>query len=98
MMINCGEMIGTSGIYEGGLSTAMERTSEGIFPLNAFKFFFNYVEFTDRELLSILGDTDSGGDCWTSLEIESSFILDSDLYTADCWKYLRNKLKLRGLI
>jgi len=98
MMINCGEMIGTSGIYEGGLSTAMERTSEGIFPLNAFKFFFNYVEFTDRELLSILGDTDSDGDCWTSLEIESSFILDSDLYTADCWKYLRNKLKLRGLI
>jgi len=91
--INCGDMIGTSGVFEGGLSHAMELADDGIVDPERFKFFFNYVQFTDTELEIMLKETDSDGDAWASLEVPSKIILDNDLTRGDAWSYLRNKMK-----
>ena len=73
--IACGEEIGTSGIYEGGIQDAMNLVDQAIVNADKFKFFFNYVEFTDKELEGMLSATDSDGDAWVSLEVPSGFVL-----------------------
>ena len=73
--IACGEEIGTSGIYEGGIRDAMNLVDQAIVNAEKFKFFFNYVEFTDKELEGMLSATDSDGDAWVSLEVPSGFVL-----------------------
>lgn len=72
---NCSEQIGSSGIYEGGIQAALSVTADGEADPEWFKFFFNYVEFTDVELNKILAEVDTEGDAWMSLEVPSSFVL-----------------------
>ena len=91
--INCGEMIGTSGIYEGGLNDAMDLADEGLVDSERFKFFFNYVQFSDEELKNILKEVDTDGDAWASFEVPSRFVLDNDYDRSDAWSYLRNQMK-----
>ena len=73
--ISCGEEIGMSGVYEGGVQDAMDLVDQAVVQSDQFKFFFNYVQFTDRELEGMLSATDSDGDAWASLEVPSSFVL-----------------------
>jgi len=91
--IECGEMIGTSGIYEGGLQTAMDLADDGLIDPEKFKFFFNYVEFTDMELEIMLAAKDSEGDAWFSVEVSPSMIMGSEYSRGEAWKYLRRQLK-----
>jgi len=91
--IECGDMIGTSGIYEGGLQEAMDLADDGLLDPEKFKFFFNYVEFTDKELQLMLDATDSEGDAWFSVEVSPGFILGSEYSRGEAWKYLRRQLK-----
>jgi len=91
--IECGEMIGTSGIYEGGLQAAMDLADDGQVDSEQFKFFFNYVEFTDQELKNMLGATDSEGDAWVSVEVPASIILESDYTRGEAWSYLRRQVR-----
>jgi len=91
--IECGDMIGMSGIYEGGLQTAMDKADDGLLDPEKFKFFFNYVEFTDMELELMLQATDSEGDAWFSVEVSPDMILGSEYSRGDAWKYLRRQLK-----
>ena len=93
IQIECGDMIGTSGIYEGGLQSAMDYANEGLVDPERFKFFFNYVQFSEVELENILKEVDSDGDAWTSLEVPTEFILNNDFDKGDAWSYLRNQLK-----
>lgn len=88
------EEIGTSGMYEGGLASAVE----GNFDVDRFKFFFNYCEFLPSELEKILDeevDPDTG-DAWMSVEVPPETILH-DWDKNDCWKYLRKVVATRFL-
>lgn len=91
--IGNGDMIGTSGIYEGGVHDAMDLIDEGKADSENFKFFFNYVEFSDSELEGMLAASDSDGDAWASLEVPVGIILDKDFGRGDAWSYLRNQIK-----
>lgn len=93
--VDCGDMIGTSGIYEGGLYDAMDLVDEDLVDPELFKFFFNYVEFSDVELETMLSAVDSDGDAWSSMEIPPKMILNSDFDRGECWTILRNKMRKR---
>lgn len=92
--VDCGSMIGASGIYEGGVDDAMDLVDAGVADPERFKFFFNYVEFSDQELEGMLSATDSDGDAWSSMEVPTRIILDSDFSRGDGWSYLRNQMKV----
>lgn len=72
----CSDVIGNSGIYEGGMKAAIELVSEGQADPKWFKFFFNYIEFTEDELNKILGELDDSNDAWMSIQVPPSFILE----------------------
>lgn len=91
--IECGDMIGTSGIYEGGLQAAMDLADDGLVDPEKFKFFFNYVEFTDMELDNMLHAIDSDGDAWFSVEVSPQIILGSEYTRGQAWSYLRRQMK-----
>ena len=85
--IGKGNMIGTSGIYEGGIMEALEAgAKEDVDPLS-FKFFFGFVQFTENELEQMLDDSP-----WLSVEVPPDYVLDIDLDRGDCWRRLRNAL------
>lgn len=71
----------------------MELADAGVVNTERFKFFFNYVQFSDNELQTILNETDTDGDAWASLEVSSKIILDNHYDRGDAWSYLRNQLK-----
>lgn len=77
----------------GGLNDAMELADAGLVDPEKFKFFFNYIQFSDKELKNILRETDSDGDAWASLEVPSRIVLNNDFDRGDAWSYLRNQLK-----
>lgn len=83
-----GEMIGTSGIYQGGLQDALERCGHGDAKAEDFKFFFNFCQFTEIELESMLDS-----DPWVAVEVPSEYILNADWDRGDCWRQLRNSLQ-----
>ncbi len=91
--VKCGDMIGTSGVYEGGLDDAMDLVDSDLLSPELFKFFFNYCEFSDMELKSMLNATDSDGDAWASMEVPPSLILNNDFDRGECWSYLRNQMR-----
>ena len=64
------EMIGSSGIYEGGFESALAGNQDKIDP-EKFKFFFNYMEFTEKELENMLSDPQEDGDAWISVEVSN---------------------------
>uniref|UniRef100_A0A7S2VZZ4 Uncharacterized protein n=1 Tax=Eucampia antarctica TaxID=49252 RepID=A0A7S2VZZ4_9STRA len=91
--------IGDSGIYEGGMQESMDTVDddkEGV-TVDDFKFFFNYMEFTEKELENMLLEEDSEGDAWISMEVSPEVILNSDYNRGSAWSYLRNQAKRRQL-
>ena len=89
-------MIGTSGIYQGGLESALQSSSSpstsNLDP-NRCKFFFHYMEFTEMELENLLNDPQGDGDSWSSIEVPTDVILESDYDRGEAWARLRNKIK-----
>ena len=85
------EMIGTSGVYEGGFEHALEN-GESLDPSKA-KFFFSYMEFTEQELENMLEDPQEDGDAWVSVEVAPEIVLSSDYDRGDAWARLRNAVR-----
>jgi len=96
-LVMCGPMIGTSGIYEGGLASATELVEDDLADPECFKFFFNYVEFTERQMEEMLREVDSEGDAWVSVEAPPNLVLDGDYNRGEAWKYIRNQLTQLGV-
>jgi hypothetical protein len=88
------EMIGTTGIYQGGLDYVL-NAQEPLDP-NKFKFFFNYIEFTEQEIENMLADPQGDGDAWISVEIPPDLVLNSDYCRGDAWARLRNAVRGHG--
>mmetsp|Transcript_13523 Transcript_13523/g.20875 ORF Transcript_13523/g.20875 Transcript_13523/m.20875 type:complete len:255 (+) Transcript_13523:30-794(+) len=94
--VKVGEMIGSSGIYEGGVVSAMEAADAGLASPDQFKFFFNYMQFRENELEDMFqGVVDDDGkiDEWVSLEVPPEFVLNSDLERGEMWSRLRNTIQ-----
>lgn len=89
--VQSGEMIGNSGIYEGGIVSAMESVDAGLIDASRCKFFFNYMQFRELELEDMFAVED--GDAWASLEVPPEYVLDSDLERGEMWSKLRNTVK-----
>lgn len=90
--IQCGEMIGNSGIYEGGIASAMESADVGLVDSKQCKFFFNYMQFRELELDDLFASVEDG-DSWASLEVPSEYVLNSDLERGEMWMKLRGTVK-----
>lgn len=82
--------IGMSGLYQGGWQEALEMCKSGENTEN-FKAFFNYCEFTEKELEDLL-DSVEDGDAWVSLEVPAEFCLNPDFDRGDAWSALRNTI------
>jgi hypothetical protein len=106
------EMIGSSGIYQGGLEYTLANDGKIILPTDdddvgssssqpqpqyvdahQFKFFFNFMEFTEQELENMLEDPQDDGDAWISLEIPPEIILNSQWSRGEAWAKLRNTVR-----
>jgi putative AlgH/UPF0301 family transcriptional regulator len=83
------EMVGTSGIYQGGFEHALSSD----FDSEKAKFFFDYMEFTEQELENMLEDPQGDGDAWVSVEVPSEIVLSCDYARGDCWARLRNAIR-----
>ncbi|KAL3933363.1 MAG: hypothetical protein SGBAC_010432 [Bacillariaceae sp.] len=84
------DMVGTSGIYQGGLEYAVSSSD---FDTKKAKFFFHFLEFTEQELENMLVDSESDGDGWVSVEIPSNMVLSSEYDRGDAWARLRNVVR-----
>ena len=94
--VQAGEMIGNSGIYEGGIVSAMEAADAGRANPDQFKFFFNYMQFREKELDDMFkGVVDDDGklDEWVSLEVPPEYVLDGDIEKGETWSKLRNIIR-----
>lgn len=87
--------IGESGIFQGGWKASLHACANGDAKVEEFKAFFNYCEFTERELEKMLAEGDDEGDAWMSLEVEPEIILDSTWDRGEAWTRLRNAIKQR---
>ena len=85
-------MIGSSGIFEGGIVSAMESVDAGAIESGQCKFFFNHMQFTEMELDDMFAGTEEG-DEWVSLEIPTEYVLDSDYGRGELWYKLRNNIR-----
>eukprot|EP00980_Cylindrotheca_fusiformis_P018646 scaffold6200_cov118-Cylindrotheca_fusiformis.AAC.8 len=85
------EMIGTSGIYEGGFNHVLSASHE--FDVDKAKFFFHYMEFTEQELENMLVDPQEDGDAWVSVEVPPEIVMSCDYDRGDCWARLRNAVR-----
>ena len=90
--IQSAEMIGNSGVYEGGIVSAMEAVDAGLVDASQCKFFFNYMQFRELELDDLFSEVEDG-DAWSSLEIPSEYVLDSNLGRGELWMKLRGTVK-----
>jgi hypothetical protein len=90
--IKSGSMIGSSGIFEGGLVSAMESADAGLIETNRCKFFFNYMQFTQKELDNMFAGAEDG-DTWVSVEIPPDYVLNSDYTRGQLWSKLRNSIR-----
>ena len=84
--------IGSSGIYEGGIVSAMESVDAGLIGKDQCKFFFNYMTFTEKELDNMFAGVEDG-DTWVSLEIPTEYVLNSDYDRGQLWSRLRNSIR-----
>lgn len=82
-------MIGTSGLYEGGIVSAMEAVDAGLIGTDQCKFFFNFMQFTEMELDNMFAGTEDG-DTWVSVEVPKEYILQSG---GNLWSKLRSKTR-----
>jgi putative AlgH/UPF0301 family transcriptional regulator len=85
--------IGTSGIYQGGWDDAVQACANGRANASDFKVFFNYCEFTEAQIESLLQtdyNEESGGDAWCAVEVDNQIILREEFDRGDGWSLLRN--------
>mmetsp|Transcript_19447 Transcript_19447/g.45256 ORF Transcript_19447/g.45256 Transcript_19447/m.45256 type:complete len:281 (-) Transcript_19447:41-883(-) len=92
-----GMMIGDDeevGIHQGGLQQAidlLENSSEDDDNEKyAFKFFFNYCEFTLEELQGMFRNVPANGQGWMSARVPPEVVLSQTWEKGDCWKFVRN--------
>jgi hypothetical protein len=95
-------MIGSSGIYQGGLSYIIDAINKGEkVGYDSIKFFFNYLEFTETQLNLMFHDeleNQPGSiDSWISVEVPSFFILHNDYSRGSAWEILRNHIRSNNL-
>lgn len=82
--------IGCTGIYQGGWDDAIQSCEIGITKPKDYKVFFNYCEFTEEQLESMLLNSDIN-DMWCSVEVmDNSIILNDEWDRSECWSKLRN--------
>jgi len=81
-------MIGTSGVFQGGLQEALQACRTGTASPDDFKFYFNYCEFTEDELNNMMND-----EPWISVEVPTRMVLSCEWDRGECWKQLRNNLR-----
>ena len=86
-------MIGTSGLFEGGIVSAMESVDAGVIDPDLCKFFFNYMQFTEQEVDNMFAGQGDDGDSWVSLEIPPEYVLNSDYNRSELWYRLRNNIR-----
>lgn len=84
------EMVGTSGIYQGGFEHALSSSD---FDTEKAKFFFHYMEFTEQELDNMLEDPQDDGDAWVSVEVPPEIVMSCEYDRGDCWARLRNAVR-----
>lgn len=87
-----GPEIGSSGIYEGGIASAMEAVDAGLIDQSQCKFFFNYMEFSLKQLDEMFGTVEDN-DAWTSVEIPPEMVLSSEYARGQLWAKLRGIVK-----
>ena len=97
LLHNCpdvpGEGIGSSGVWHGGWEAALQACRSGSAQAENFKAFFNYCEFTEKELEKMLDQEDEEtGDGWMSVEVDNKLVLNGDWGKGECWRLLRNAL------
>lgn len=92
------EMIGNSGLYEGGLQEVKSRIESNEIKPDRCKFFFNYIEFRENELQGLKAELDSDGDAWAAMKVPSTFVTDSKYGRGEAWRYLRNHMKQLGYL
>jgi hypothetical protein len=95
-------MIGSSGIYQGGLSYIIDAIHKGEqVGCDSIKFFFNYLEFTETQLNLMFHDEQKNQpgsiDSWISVEVPSFFILHNDYSRGSAWEILRNYIRSNNL-
>lgn len=83
------EMIGNSGIYEGGMNHVLANGYD--MDPSKVKFFFSYMEFTETELEEMLANRAGKNSTeWMSVEVPPEVVLNSDLDKGEAWARLRN--------
>lgn len=87
------EMIGDSGLYEGGLREVISKIEPSGIKTDRSKFFFNYIEFTENEVQQMKEEISSDGDTWASMKVPNTFVTSSKYGRGDAWRYLRNYMK-----
>jgi len=85
-------MIGSSGIFEGGIASAMESADAGEINPTQCKFFFSHMQFTEKELENMFAGAEDE-DEWVSLEIPPEYVLNSEYERGQLWSKLRNKIR-----
>lgn len=85
------EMIGSTGIFEGGLDYA--TSNNYVIDPQKVKFFFSYMEFTEAELEEMLENREDPSTQWTSVEVSPDFVLNSELERGEAWARLRNAVR-----
>jgi putative AlgH/UPF0301 family transcriptional regulator len=85
------EMIGTSGIYQGGMNYAL--SNEYALDSEKVKFFFSYMEFTEKEIEGMLESREDERTAWVSVEAPHELVLSSDWDRGDAWARLRNVIR-----
>ena len=84
--------IGSSGMYEGGIVSAMEAADAKLIEPDQCKFFFNYMQFTEKEIENMFAEVEDG-DAWVSCEVPTEYILDSNYDRGQLWSKLRNEIR-----
>jgi putative AlgH/UPF0301 family transcriptional regulator len=92
--LSASDMIGSSGVFQGGLEFA--TSAAHTLDPEKTKFFFNFVEFTEIELEGMFNDGEAPAKSWLSVAVPPEFVLDSSYGRGEAWTRLRNVLRQRG--
>lgn len=95
---NADEMeAGVPSFSHGGWDAALDLAETSSTSVSDdFKFFFNYCEFTERELEQMFDDEEDG-DGWMSVEaLDPELVLSSDWDRGELWRRLRNAVSQMG--
>ena len=85
------EMIGGSGVFQGGMEYAVNN--EYAIDPQKVKFFFQYMEFTEVELEEMLENREEESTQWVSVEVPPDFVLSNEWDRGEAWARLRNAVR-----